>query len=77
MNLVKTLVFALDISHCLRYNIPRAGLAQLVEQLICNQQVLGSSPTSSSTPNAIASAQKNSHFVGVLRFIEIFLFLVV
>ena len=29
--------------------IKRAAVAQLVEQLICNQQVVGSSPISSST----------------------------
>ena len=29
-----------------------AGVAQLVEQLICNQQVGGSSPSTSSTNNA-------------------------
>ena len=29
----------------------RAGLAQLVEQLICNQQVVGSSPITSSIFN--------------------------
>ena len=28
-----------------------AGVAQLVEQLICNQQVGGSSPSTSSTPD--------------------------
>ena len=28
-----------------------AGVAQLVEQLICNQQVAGSSPIASSIPN--------------------------
>ena len=28
-----------------------AGIAQLVEQLICNQQVGGSSPSTSSTKN--------------------------
>ncbi len=27
-----------------RYNPPRAGIAQLVEQLICNQKVVGSIP---------------------------------
>ena len=35
-----------------------AGIAQLVEQLICNQQVVGSSPTAGSlgTPSTSASA---------------------
>ena len=27
------------------YNFARAGIAQLVEQLICNQKVVGSTPT--------------------------------
>ena len=31
----------------------RAGIAQLVEQLICNQQVGGSSPSTSSTRQSI------------------------
>ena len=30
-----------------------AGVAQLVEQLICNQQVAGSSPITSSTKNPL------------------------
>ena len=30
-----------------------AGVAQLVEQLICNQQVGGSSPLASSTPSLV------------------------
>ena len=29
----------------LLYHVPRAGLAQLVEQLICNHQVVSSNPT--------------------------------
>ena len=35
-----------------------AGIAQLVEQLICNQQVVGSSPTAGllGTPSTSASA---------------------
>ena len=42
----------LDNSAFLRYNIHArrdAGIAQSVEQLICNQQVGGSSPSTSST----------------------------
>ena len=44
----------LDISYIVCYNNtvvthPCAGVAQLVEQLICNQQVGGSSPSTSST----------------------------
>ena len=38
----------LDNVNCFLYNNFRhlsAGIAQLVEQLICNQQVVGSSPT--------------------------------
>jgi hypothetical protein len=31
----------------------KAGIAQLVEQLICNQQVVGSSPTAGSTLNSM------------------------
>lgn len=30
-----------------------AGIAQLVEQLICNQQVIGSSPIAGSTSNSL------------------------
>ena len=32
----------------LRLGVKNAGIAQLVEQLICNQQVVGSSPTAGS-----------------------------
>src|SRR5439155_26552948 len=32
-----------------------AGIAQLVEQLICNQQVVGSNPTAGSIVNAIST----------------------
>ena len=32
------------------YNFINAGIAQLVEQLTCNQQVAGSSPIASSNP---------------------------
>ncbi len=41
----------LDNVNCFLYNNFRhlsAGIAQLVEQLICNQQVVGSSPIASS-----------------------------
>ncbi len=40
------------------YNISRhlrAGVAQLVEQLICNQQVVGSSPIASSSMGGFPS----------------------
>ena len=43
MNLPQELLFW----HCLSFFL--ASLAQLVEQLICNQQVAGSSPTAGST----------------------------
>ena len=33
------------------YNVYVAALAHLVEQLTCNQQVVGSSPTSGTTKN--------------------------
>jgi hypothetical protein len=31
-----------------RFSLVKAGIAQLVEQLICNQQVVGSNPTAGS-----------------------------
>jgi hypothetical protein len=31
-----------------RFSLVNAGIAQLVEQLICNQQVVGSNPTAGS-----------------------------
>ena len=34
-----------------------AGIAQLVEQLICNQQVVGSNPTAGSITNVFHSAR--------------------
>jgi hypothetical protein len=34
-----------------RFRFNSAGVAQLVEQLICNQQVIGSSPIASSSRN--------------------------
>ena len=36
------------IAASLRFVFANAGIAQLVEQLICNQQVVGSSPTAGS-----------------------------
>ena len=39
--------------HSLRHQI--AGVAQLAEQLICNQQVVGSNPIASSTPQRVLS----------------------
>ena len=41
---------AAEVRCCDNWNIPEedAGIAQLVEQLICNQQVVGSSPTAGS-----------------------------
>ena len=38
----------------------RAGLAQLVEQLICNQQVIGSSPIAGSFQRARVGSSANS-----------------
>jgi hypothetical protein len=35
-----------------------AGIAQLVEQLICNQQVVGSSPTAGSPGNAVSERRQ-------------------
>ncbi len=32
----------------MRFSLVNAGIAQLVEQLICNQQVIGSSPIAGS-----------------------------
>ena len=37
--------------------IKNAGVAQLAEQLICNQQVVGSSPITGSTPTTISYGQ--------------------
>ena len=42
----KRLIFTFEAITVLRFNT--AGVAQLVEQLICNQQVAGSSPITSS-----------------------------
>jgi hypothetical protein len=42
----KVSVDRIDILYCV--SVEGAGLAQLVEQLICNQQVAGSSPITSS-----------------------------
>ena len=48
MILIKLLVkCCLEKSFRLEYR-PDAGIAQLVEQLICNQQVVGSNPIASS-----------------------------
>jgi hypothetical protein len=38
------------IAASLRFVFENAGIAQLVEQLICNQQVVGSNPTAGSAP---------------------------
>src|SRR6266446_3876173 len=35
-----------------RFSLVNAGIAQLVEQLICNQQVVGSNPTAGSSPES-------------------------
>ncbi|GEM_PF-6092866 len=36
------------VGHSRPFEMPSAGLAQLAEQLICNQQVIGSSPIAGS-----------------------------
>ena len=46
------------------YRVKHAGLAQLVEQLICNQQVGGSSPSTSSRKN---SCSKEQEFFSYIR----------
>ena len=43
------------IINCLTH----AGIAQLVEQLICNQQVVGSSPIASSSMGRYPSGQRD------------------
>ena len=40
-----------------RPKAPHAGVAQLAEQLICNQQVVGSSPITGSTTKSISYGQ--------------------
>ena len=42
-------MFIVKIAYFLILILGYAGIAQLVEQLICNQQVVGSSPSASST----------------------------
>ena len=39
----------LGVYLCLRALVPDAGVAQLVEHLICNQRVVGSNPIASSS----------------------------
>ena len=41
------------IAASLSFVFENAGIAQLVEQLICNQQVVGSNPTAGSPGNAV------------------------
>ena len=43
------------------YNILYATVAQLAEQLICNQQVVGSSPISGSTTIAGVRSYRQGH----------------
>ena len=50
-----------------------AGVAQLVEQLICNQQVGGSSPSTSSIPSSDGTylpLMRASHYDGRLLPLE-------
>jgi hypothetical protein len=42
----------------LRFVFGNAGIAQLVEQLICNQQVVGSNPTAGSPSNAVNERER-------------------
>jgi hypothetical protein len=46
-----------------RFSLVNAGIAQLVEQLICNQQVVGSNPSAGSIDKAFVSSYlfQNSH----------------
>jgi hypothetical protein len=44
---------AVDLCNVVVYNSMLAGVAQLVEQLICNQQVVGSTPIASLSKSLI------------------------
>ena len=57
-NLVKLLTMDQKPAIINRLSPQYAGVAQLVEQLICNQQVGGSSPSTSSTLNCLHSNAK-------------------
>ena len=51
---------ALDRPRRIDQNATVAGIAQLVEQLICNQKVGGSSPSVGAvTPGALAAAERS------------------
>jgi hypothetical protein len=39
----------------MRFSLVNAGIAQLVEQLICNQQVVGSNPSAGSITGLFSS----------------------
>ena len=65
------LEFLFDFAQTIGYNLPclkqsDAILAQLVEQLICNQQVVGSSPTNGSK----SETPVNIAFAGVLLCLD-------
>ena len=45
--------------HYIINRLTHAGIAQLVEQLICNQQVVGSSPIASSSMGGYPSGQRD------------------
>src|SRR3954471_10741060 len=51
-----------------RFYIARAGLAQLVEHLICNQGVTGSSPVAGTRPLSVKEAR--GLWLGRLRAIQ-------
>ena len=48
--------------------VGRAGVAQLVEHLICNQRVGGSNPFASSTSGEIRSRKRQQVWTGVSIF---------
>ena len=58
----------LDVKGCASFRRIFAGIAQLVEQLICNQQVVGSNPTAGSLVKRDFSESRKSllgHLLGI------------
>ena len=55
------------------FPLVNAGIAQLVEQLICNQQVVGSNPSAGSSDKAFVSSHlfQNLDVLGVYNLAEI------